>query len=140
MPTTHSETVALEPLHQLVDRLTTGYLADASRNFNFFINQVPRYLSIDQNSKWIASVINGMIVTANNSTKDSCIRFCAQQYGHVLVLELRETVRSQQGNDESHLLQIQQLAEKIGGCLYVGTREEERILMSFSFPNLPIAA
>ena len=140
MSSLHSETVVMEPLHQLVDRLTSGHLADASRNLNFFINQVPRNLKIEQNSERIASVISGMIVTANNSTKDSCIRFSAQQYGHLLVLELRETVRSQPGNDENHLLQIQKLAEKIGGCLYVGAREEERILMSFSFPNLPFAA
>ncbi len=140
MSTISSESIATEPLHQLIDRLTTGYLADARRNLNFFINQVPRDLKVDHNSERVASVISGMIATANNSTTDSCIRFSAQQYGHVLVLELRETVRTQPGNDENHLLQIQKLAEKIGGCLYVGTREEERILMSFSFPNLPYIA
>lgn len=135
-----TETVCMEPLHSLVDRLSTSFLPAADRHYNYFINEIPRDLSVEYNQDWVASVISGMISSAISTSKNTCIRFCAKKYGHVLVLELREAGRKKLLPDSRQLQQIQDIAEKIGGCLYVGSQEEERIMMSFSFPNLPVAA
>jgi hypothetical protein len=135
-----TETVCMEPLHSLVDRVTTNFLPAADRHYNYFINEIPRDLSIEYNLQWVASVINGMISSAIGSIKNTCIRISARKFGHVLVLELREAGRANPTTDGAQLKEIQSLAEKIGGCLYVGVPEEERIMMSFSFPNLPAAA
>lgn len=130
----------MDPLHQLLDRVSACFLPAARQNENFFINEVPRELYIDHNHEWVSSIISGMIAAANEMTKRTCIRFSAKKYGPVIVLELREAGKSQFAADDEQIGQIQALAEKIGGCLYVGAREEEKILMSFSFPNLPLAA
>ncbi len=135
-----TDTVCREALHSLVDHLSTSFLPAADRNHNYFINEIPRDLNIEHNQEWVASVISGMISSAIQNTKNTCIRFSAKKYGHVLVLELREAGRAKPQTDNRQLQQIKDIAEKLGGCLYVGSQEEERILMSFSFPNLPIAA
>ncbi len=130
----------MDPLHQLVDRISECYLPAARQHENFFINEVPREISISQNQEWVASIISGMIATANERMKKTCIRFLAKKYGPVIVLELREAVRTELPGDDRQIDYIQEMAEKIGGCLYISTREEEKILMSFSFPNQPAAA
>lgn len=135
-----TETVCMEPLHKLVDSISTSFLPAADRNFNYFINEIPRDLVVEYNQEWVASVISGMISSAVGSAKNTCIRFCAKKYGYVVVLELREAGHRKNQPDRRQLQQMQDIAEKIGGCLYVGSQDEERIMMSFSFPNLPVAA
>lgn len=130
----------MEPLHALVDRISTKFLPSAGSNCNYFINEIPRELSIGSNGNWVASVIDGMIASAIVNTKNTCIRFAAKKYGHLLVLELREANRPKAQPDIVHLQEIKCMAEQIGGCLYIGMPEEERIMMSFSFPYFPLAA
>jgi hypothetical protein len=130
----------MENLHQLVDRLITSFLPAAVHNHNFFINEVPGELSVEHNKEWVASIISGMIATAVGNTRDNRIRFSAKKYGYVFVLELHEAGRANNYAVNTDLQQIQGLAEKIGGCLFINSHNEEKIVMSFSFPNLPVAA
>ena len=88
----------------------------------------------------MASIISGMIATAVSNTRDNCIRFSAKKYGYVLVLEIQESGRVNNFPINADLQQIQGMAEKIGGCLFINTQKEEKVIMSFSFPNLPVAA
>lgn len=134
-----NETAFMEPLHHLVDRLITSFLPTAVRHHNFFINEIPGNLSVEHNNEWIASVISGMITITSN-TKNNCIRFSAKKYGYVFVLEMKSTTRVTNHPLNPDLQQMQRLAEKIGGCLCINNQHEEKTLMSFSFPNLPIAA
>lgn len=130
----------MEPLHNLVDRLITTFLPTAGRNHNFFINAIPRELPVEHNREWVASIISGMLATAVNNARNKCIRLSAKRYGYVFVVEVHETGRVNNAPANSDLQQIQKLAEKIGGCLSVNSQDEEQAIMSFSFPNLPVAA
>jgi|SRR5688572_10970710 len=135
-----TETDFMEPLHHLVDRLIPSFLPAALRNHNFFINDIPLDLPVEHNKEWVASIISGMIATAVSNTRDNCIRFSAKKYGYVLVLEIQESGRVNNFPINADLQQIQGMAEKIGGCLFINTQKEEKVIMSFSFPNLPVAA
>jgi hypothetical protein len=81
-----------------------------------------------------------MIATAVSSTINNCIRFSAKKYGYVFVLELHAVGKTNNYTVNADLQQIQRLAEKIGGCLFINRHNEEKIVMSFNFPNLPVAA
>lgn len=135
-----SETDFMEPLHNLVDRLITSFSPAAIRDHNFFINDIPLNLPVEHNNEWVASIISGMIATAINNTKNNCIRIAAKKYGYVFVLEVYESGRTNDYPVNTDLHHIQQLAERIGGCLFINNQQEEKIIMSFSFPNLPVAA
>ena len=142
MKTSHfpNKTAFMEPLHHLADRLVTSFLPAAIRNHNFFINEVPTGLPIEHNNEWVASVISGMIATAVSNTKDNCIRLTAKKYGYVFVFEIKSACKTNNHPLNADLQQMQRLAEKIGGCLLINTQNEEKTMMSFSFPNLPVAA
>ena len=129
----------MEPLHVVVDRISTKFLPSADSNRNYFINEIPRDLSVGVNGDWVASVIDGMIASMIDNTRNTCIRFSAKKFGHLMVLEIRESNRPKVNPDTALLQQMQEMAEKIGGCLYVGMPEEERIIMSFSFPYFRVA-
>jgi len=135
-----NETDLMEPLHHLVDRLITSFLPTAVRHQNVFINEIPGNMTVEYNNEWVASVISGMIATITGNTKNNCIRFSAKKYGYVFVLEIKSTARATSHPLNPDLQQMQQLAEKIGGCLFFNNQNEEKTLMSFSFPNLPITA
>jgi len=135
-----NETAFMEPLHHLVDRLITSFLPTAVRHHNFFINEIPGNMPVEYNNEWVASIISGMIATITGNSKNNCIRLSAKKYGYVFVLEMISTARATHHPLNPDLQQMQQLAEKIGGCLCINNQHEEKTLMSFSFPNLPIAA
>ena len=135
-----NETAFMEPLHQLVDRLITSFLPTAVRHHNVFINDIPVDMPVEYNNEWVASVISGMIATITGNSKNNCIRLSAKKYGYVFVLEIKSTARATNHPLNPDLQQMQQLAEKIGGCLFINNQNEEKTMMSFSFPNLPIAA
>jgi len=135
-----NETAFMEPLHHLVDRLITGFLPAAVRKHNFFINDIPLDLPVEYNNEWVASVISGLIATAVSNTKNNCIRLTAKKYGYVFVLEINSACKTNNHPLNAELQQMQRLAEKIGGCLFINAQNEEKTIMSFSFPNLPVAA
>jgi hypothetical protein len=133
-----TETDLMEPLHQLVDRLITSFSPAALRNHIFFVNEIPVNLQVEHNNECVASVISGMITSVISDSKENCIRFTAKKFGHVLVLELAENGAAQH-HLNADLQQMQHLAEKIGGCLFINTQSPNKTLLSFSFPNLPVA-
>jgi hypothetical protein len=135
-----NETDFMEPLHHLVDRLINNFSPAAVRNHNFFVNDIPQELPVEHNKEWVASVISGMIATIVNDARNKCIRLSAKKYGFVFVLEVHQKGCAANSPVNANLQQIQKLAEQIGGCLFVNIQDEEQAVMSFSFPNLPIAA
>lgn len=135
-----NDTAFMEPLHHLVDRLITSFLPAAVRNHNFFINDIPAGLPVEYNNEWVASVISGMIATAVSNTKNNCLRLTAKKYGYVFVFDIKSACKTNNHTVNAELQQMQLLAEKIGGCLFINTQHEENAMMSFSFPNLPVAA
>lgn len=130
----------MESLHELVTRLSSGFLSIASGNQNLFINDIPGDLAVEHNREWIASVISGMIASAVNGTRGAAIRFTAKKFGPILVLEVHESGQAETYPGTLEIQQMQNLAERIGGCLFINTQERERTIMSFSFPAIPAAA
>jgi len=130
----------MENLNQLTGRLVNNFLPVAVSNHSFFINDIPADLPVDCNREWIASVVSSLLCTVVHNVKDTCIRLSAKKYGHVIILEIQESGSINTYTMASELQQVYSLAEKIGGNLSVGIRHPEVTTITFSFPNLPLAA
>ncbi len=130
----------MENLKQLVGRLSVNHLATAVHHRSFFINDIPADMQIDHNHQWIASVISGLLCTVAGHAKDTCIRLSARKHGHVIVLQVHESGKTNSYAMASELKQAYVLAEKIGGCLSVSVPVMDNTTISFSFPNLPSLA
>jgi len=129
----------MESLHQLVGRLSKIYLTEAVKYKNFFVNDVPSDMGIDYNHSWVSSIVSGLFNTVVQHSRDTCIRISARRYGYVMVLEVRESGSINGYAMACGLQEVSSLAEKIGGCLNISV-QQPMTTVSFSFPNLPIAA
>lgn len=130
----------MDTLKQLTGRLAGTYLPVAVRNQSFFMNDIPADLPVEHNKEWVASIINGMLDAVVQHAKDTCIRLTARKYGHVIVMEIRESGCISTYAMACNLQDVQTLAQKIGGCLTISINKEKTTTIAFSFPNLPIAA
>lgn len=130
----------MENLHQLTGRLVNNFLPVAVNNHSFFVNDIPADLPVTSNREWIASVISSLLSTVVNHVKDTCIRLSAKKYGHVIVLEIQESGCVNTYDMATGLQQVYSLAGKIGGNISIGIRRPEVTTITFSYPNLPLAA
>lgn len=130
----------METLSQLVGRITGDYLPMAVKNRSFFVNEVPVDLVIDHNRDWIASVVRGMLSAVVMHARDTCIRLSGRKYGQVMVLEVQESGCISTYAMACGLQDVQTMAEKIGGSLNISVHKDTVTRISFSFPQLPVAA
>ncbi|MCR6718810.1 MAG: hypothetical protein NVV59_00655 [Chitinophagaceae bacterium] len=128
----------MESLQNLVGRLTQGYLSEAAKYKNIFVNEVPSDLGIEYNHSWVCSIINGLFNTIVQHSRETCIRISARRYGYVMVLEVKESGSVNGYAMACGLQEINSLAEKIGGCLSISV-QQPTTTVAFSFPNLPLA-
>jgi hypothetical protein len=130
----------MDTLKQLTTRLAGNFLPIAVRNESFFMNDIPETMVVEHNSEWISSIISGLLSAVVLHAKGTCIRLTARKYGHVIVMEIRESGCISTYAMACGLQDVQTLAEKIGGCLTININKEKTTTIAFSFPNLPIAA
>jgi hypothetical protein len=130
----------MDTLKQLTTRLASNFLPIAVRNESFFMNDIPDAMVVEHNQEWISSIISGLLSAVVLHAKGTCIRMTARKYGHVIVMEIRESGCISTYAMACGLQDVQTLAEKIGGCLTININKEKTTTIAFSFPNLPIAA
>ena len=130
----------MSSLNQLAGRVTGSLLSAAVNNKNFFVNDIPSDLPVSYNKEWLATVLSGMLSVVVNHAQNACIRLSARKYGYIIVLEIQQVGKIANYTRDQGLQQVEQLAEKIGGCLHMTFRNAETKVLSFSYPNLPMIA
>lgn len=130
----------MDTLKQMTSRVAGTYLPVAVRNCSFFMNDIPDHMPVEHNREWVSSIISGLLSAVVTHARDTCIRLTARKYGHVIVLEIQESGCISTYAMACGLQDVQSLAEKIGGCLTISINREKTTTISFSFPNLPLAA
>ncbi len=126
-------------LNQLVSRLATGILPEAVRRKSFIINDIPHEFNISIDEKMLSSVLNGLLYTAVTYSENSCIRISARVYGNIILVYVKDTRRFTHHTMSDRLLQLQPLAQKMGGNVSITTHGREVSAIAFSFPNVAAA-
>jgi hypothetical protein len=127
-------------LNQLAGRITGSFLSAAVNNRNFFVNDIPADLPVSYNREWLATVLSGMLAVVVSHAHNACIRLSARKYGCIIVLEIQQVGKIANYTRDQGLQQVEQLAEKIGGCVHLTLRNTEMKVLSLSYPNLPMIA
>lgn len=127
-------------LNELAGHLTGRFQSAAVTNQNFFVNDIPANLPISYNKEWLSSVISAMLSVVVRHAHNTRIRLSARRYGYIIVLEMEQDGDIDNYARDRSLQQIEQLANRIGGCIHMSYRESEMKILSFSFPNLPLIA
>jgi hypothetical protein len=89
----------------------------------------------------LAAVFGSLLNAVISHTENSCIRVSAKLYGKVVIVNLKETHQPVTPSLALSLRQVQQLAEKIGGNISIGSDRNRPATIIFSFVNnLSLAA
>jgi hypothetical protein len=127
-------------LRDMATSIISSVLPAASRNDNFFVNDIPDDLGVDTDSQLVASVLAGMLSTVAQHAKSSCIRLSAKIYHNVILVHVKDCNSSYNYDVYSRLQGLMPLAEKIGGYVGVSSHRQKVTTVAFSFPNLPAIA
>jgi hypothetical protein len=127
-------------LRELAGSLADTFSRVATRNKNFFLNDIPEDLCIDTDSELVATVMSGLMYAVVRNAKESCIRLSAKTYGNVVLVHVKDCNNSDYCQVETGLKQLMPVAEKMGGCVSVTSQRHKVATFAFTFPNLPMAA
>ena len=125
-------------LNELADGVAGSLLPVARKNRSSFINDIPFNLAVEYNRESLVTMMNGMLSMVLSQARNAVIRLSARKYGYIIVLEVEQEGTAVGSYTDQKLRQIQQLAQKIGGCLDITPKPTGSAdSISLSFPNLP---
>lgn len=128
------------PLKKLVNALIAVKLDEGVRKSSFFINEIKETVTLNADRQVVSNVLDHLLRNVLYETNKTCIRISAKIYSHVLLIHIC-------GNQEEKCLSagligddIRKEASRIGGFVGLTRMEKKRMVIAFSFPNLPAAA
>jgi len=127
----------MDKLNQLAERLVNKFLPIATRNQSFFVNEISRDISVDNNNESLDSVISGLLAAVVRNAKDTCIRLTAKKNGSLITFEIKESGCISSYAMACGLQDVQTMAEKIGGNLSISIQKTGSTIVAFTFPIIP---
>jgi hypothetical protein len=133
------EPVSYTGLHELTSRLVNTFIDEATRNQNFFINEIPCDLLLEADPGLFASVLRGILSAVVYSAKNSCIRLTVKVFGDVILVQVKESNGLNSHFMEVALLEFLPIAEKMRGSVSVTSQRKKITTITFGFPNIRLA-
>ncbi len=124
----------MENLKHLVRDMAGIYLPVAVKNKSFFVNDIPKEVSVENICQQTISVINRLLFVVAGQLKNTCIRFSARKHGSLTILEIRESGNINSYALASDLQQVYVQADELGGSLNISIPRAKITTISFSFP------
>lgn len=137
VPKSTQSTIAL---HLMINQLSVSSMPVAIRRRNVIVNDVPSDLVIKSDEQKLAAVLGNLLNTVIGHANDSYIRITAKLYGGVTLLHIKENSRLNSPAFANSLVEIQELAEKIGGSVSVTSYRNDITTIALSITNMPFAA
>jgi hypothetical protein len=130
----------LKDLSQVVHHLILSSSPSAVRKGTLIINDIPSFLCPVADEHMLATIVSGMLNTMITNGENSCIRISAKVYEDIVQVEVKDSCSCNSYAVVSRVQSFQPLAEKIGGYLSISSQHEKVMVITFSFPNVMIAA
>lgn len=127
-------------LHLLVNQLSISTMPEAIRKKSHVINEIPGELMIHTDASRLAAVLGQLLITMISHSHDSSIRISAKKYGKVILLHLKENSRLNSPAFATSLVEIQHLADRIGGNVSVTSYRNEVTTVALSFIDQHLVA
>lgn len=122
-------------LQNIIDKLAKTLLPLAVRNNSFIVNDVSPHLTIGGDQDAIASVLDGLLRSVINNTRESCIRVSAKEmYGKTMIVSVKDSNSFNTYAVACSLQDVVPLAQKIGGSLDISSPRQKITTIAFRFP------
>lgn len=143
MDLTYSEKPSVQSevaLHLMINQLSISVLPSAMRRQSVVVNDIPAALHVNTDAHKLAAVLGSLLNTVVGHSNNSYIRISAKTYGNVALLHIKDNCRLNSPAFACRLVEIQQLAERIGGSVGVTSYRNGITTVAFSFITHPVAA
>lgn len=127
-------------LHQLIDQLLQSFLPHIVQQKSFIVNDIKKEMLVCTDENILASVLSNLLSTTINYTQNNCIRISAKLYGNIILLHVKDNDNRHDEALTDSLLQVEPLAEKIGGCITISNNKMNGTTVAVSFYNQQLAA
>jgi signal transduction histidine kinase len=122
-------------LQNVVDKLINTLSTVATRNKSSFVNDIPSKLDIGTDENGVISVINGLLRSVINNSRESCIRISAKEmYGKMVTISVKDSNSFNTYAVACSLQDVVPLAEKLGGRLDIISERRKETTIAFRFP------
>lgn len=122
-------------LHLLINQLTLSTMASAIRRRNYLLNEVPPDLSVNTDSQKLASILSTLLYSVMGQAQDTCIRISAKEFSNITLVHIKDNKRHTGNGLSSHLVKAQEMAESIGGTVFVNTYRDGSTTIALSILN-----
>ncbi|MBC7886260.1 MAG: HAMP domain-containing histidine kinase [Ferruginibacter sp.] len=126
-------------LHQLVASIAGNLLQTSVKRDSFIVNEITPEFQIATDEKILATVLNSLLSSIVNHTKQSCIRVKASAYEDIIFVSVREAGIFNTAAITGDLEHVKLLANKINGNVTMQIMENKFTDIQLSFPNFPRA-
>ena len=123
------------PLTDVVDKIVSTLLPKATMNRSFFVNDIPDWFQLGENSENVTSVIGNLLSTAVHFAKESCIWLSAKLYGNVILVHVKCSNGFHCRTIEARIRNLQILAGRSGGAVGLTTWQNHVTSLTFGFSN-----
>ncbi|HET6996439.1 MAG TPA: hypothetical protein VFI06_15700 [Chitinophagaceae bacterium] len=132
---THPYNAAKGGLQNLIQQLAQPLLPLAVRNNSFLVNDIAPHLGVRGDRNTVAAVIDGILRSVINNTRESCIRIFAQElYGNLMEISVKDSNSFNTYAVACSLQDTVPLAQQIGGQLDIMNQRQRITTIVFRFP------
>ena len=128
------------PLKKLVNALIAVKLDEGTRKSSFFINEIKESVTLNADRQVVSNVLDHLFRNVLCETDKTCIRISAKTYSNVLLIHICGNQEEKPRATGLVCDEIRKEASRIGGYVGLTRMEKNRMVIAFSFPNLPAAA
>lgn len=122
-------------LHLMINQLSLSTLPTAMRRQSIIVNDIPQRMYVTTDAHKLAAVLGSLLNTVISHTSNAYIHISAKNYGNVMLLHIKENSRLNSPSFAGKLVEIQEMAERIGGNVSVTSYRNEVTTVAFSFVN-----
>jgi len=133
------ESVSYTGLHEVTSHLVNTFMDEATRNKNFFINEMPCDLLLEADPQLFESVLSGILAAVVSSAKNSCIRLTVKIFSNIILVQVKESNGLNSHYMDIALLELLPIAEKMRGSVSVTSQRKKITTITFGFPNVQLA-
>ncbi len=122
-------------LHHLVDELLISLLPQTIRRKSFIVNDVKQEMLLSTDENILATVLSNLLDTTISHTQNNCIRVSAKFFGNITLIHVKDNDNRHDGAITNCMYQVEQLAEKLGGCITISNNKVNGTTVAFSIFN-----
>ena len=117
-------------LHQLVDRSAQSI---STYKVNRIINDINPRLEVDAETEMLMEVVLCLLDSATGHAGSTYVRVAAKTFHNIVLMQIKYSDPRYENEIEKALEGIKELAQSLGGCLYVtrGGKKETTISLTF---------